>query len=216
MAIKNWSELGYLFDSELWQNINKFVKSERSYKTIFPQKDQVFSAFEKCSFAKTKVIILGQDPYHGKNQANGLSFAVNNGVKIPPSLRNIFTEINTDIGKIPENSDLIFLAKQGVLLLNSILTVELNNPNSHSKCGWEDFTDEVISFLSEKKKNVVFILWGGNAQKKQELIDKNKHLILIAPHPSPLSSYRGFFGCKHFSKANEYLISQNLTPINWV
>jgi uracil-DNA glycosylase len=214
-GIKNWSQIDYLFASDLYKNINNFVKTERKTKTIFPKTKDIFRAFELSSFENTKVIILGQDPYHNENQANGLSFAVNNGEKIPPSLKNIFTEITSDIELTPQNSNLEYLAKQGVLLLNSVLTVEKNSPNSHALIGWQDFTDEVISALNEQKQNLVFLLWGANAIKKQKLIDTDKHLVLTSVHPSPLSAYRGFFGCKHFSKTNDYLKNKNLEQINW-
>jgi uracil-DNA glycosylase len=212
---KQWQELNALFASPLWEHIDKFIKNQRKTHTIFPPTPQLFRALELCTFANTKVVILGQDPYHNDNQANGLSFAVNSGEKIPPSLVNIFKEITSDIGASPSDTSLEYLAKQGVLLLNSTLTVEKNNPNSHAHIGWQEFTDEIMSTLNENKRHLVFLLWGANSIKKQQLIDNTKHLVLTAAHPSPLSAYRGFFGCKHFSQANHYLQSHNISPIQW-
>lgn len=212
----NWNNhLDKLFASKLHQNISNFLDMQYLTKQIFPPKNQIFKAFELSSFTNTKVVILGQDPYHQAKQANGLSFAVNPGIAIPSSLRNIYQEMSNDIGKQPKDGNLEYLAKQGVLLLNSILTVEKGQPNAHIKIGWQDWTDEIITILSMQKKNLVFILWGTNANKKAPLINRQKHLILTAPHPSPLSSYRGFFGCKHFSKTNTYLQQYQLSTINW-
>ena len=185
-------------------------------KIIYPNNDQIFSAFNETSFDNVKAVIIGQDPYHGPNQAHGMCFSVKPGIKPPPSLVNIYKELHEDIGlEVPEHGYLQSWAKEGVLLLNSILTVEESKAGSHKGKGWERFTDEVIKILNEKKENLVFFLWGNPAQKKGALIDQNRHLVLRSVHPSPLSAYRGFLGCKHFSKANEYLYSKALTPISW-
>jgi len=194
-----------------------FLNNENTNnKIIFPPKGQWFRAFELTHFSNTKIVILGQDPYHGESQAHGLSFSVQGNTPIPPSLRNIYKELEGDIGlKASKNGNLTAWAKQGVLLLNSVLTVERNSPGSHANKGWEIFTDSVIEMLSINKNNLVFILWGAYAQKKIALIDQGKHLILKAPHPSPFSAHTGFFGCKHFSKANNYLQSTNQQVVNW-
>lgn len=218
--------------TDLGKTWNKHMKSEMqksyfldllraidvSYKktTVFPTKEYIFNAFKHCPFEDVRVVILGQDPYHGAGQAHGLSFSVPDGVNIPPSLRNIYKELASDIGKqIPESGNLEHWAKQGVLLLNSTLTVEEGLAGFHQGWGWETFTDEVIQNISDKKEHVVFLLWGKFAQDKAKLVDETKHLILKAPHPSPLSSHRGFFGCQHFSQTNTYLSMHNLAPINW-
>ncbi|MFZ9044988.1 MAG: uracil-DNA glycosylase [Cyclobacteriaceae bacterium] len=204
------------FDSPYFKQLTSFVKSEYSQYRIFPPGSQIFSAFDRCTFDNTRVIILGQDPYHGPNQAHGLCFSVNEGIPMPPSLLNIFKEIKADVGKdIPPHGCLVRWAKQGVLLLNATLSVRAHQAGSHQKKGWESFTDSVIQIVSENKKNIVFLLWGSYAQKKSELIDANNHLILKAPHPSPLSAHRGFFGCQHFSKTNNYLSAKGLPTINW-
>lgn len=184
---------------------------------IFPPENQIFEAFKFTSLQNTKVVILGQDPYHGEGEANGLCFSVNKGIKVPPSLRNIYKELATDINnfKIPNHGNIDNWAKQGVLLLNTSLTVLKDQANSHSKIGWHQFTNKIIETISNQKEHVVFILWGKNAHDKMEFINPNKHLVLKGVHPSPLSASRGFFGCKHFSKTNEYLVSKNLSPINW-
>lgn len=183
---------------------------------IYPPFDQVFSAFGLTPLTNVKVVILGQDPYHGPNQAHGLSFSVVEGQKIPPSLKNIFTELHSDIGgSIPHHGCLESWARQGVLLLNTVLTVEQCSPKSHAKKGWEQFTDRIISHVSDTQDHVVFMLWGKDAQSKVPWLDCKKHLILKAAHPSPLSAYRGFFGCKHFSRANQWLRGHNIDPINW-
>ncbi len=192
------------------------INDSYSSKQIHPPKELVFDAFNQCPLKKLKVIIIGQDPYHGPNQANGLSFSVSKGVTIPPSLKNIFKEISNDLPtfKTPVHGDLSYWAKQGVLLLNAILTVEVNKPGSHKKMGWEEFTNDVITKLNNEKTNLVFLLWGNFAQSKAVLIDANKHLVLTAAHPSPLA--RGaFFGNKHFSKTNTYLKLNNQVPIDW-
>lgn len=185
-------------------------------KTIFPPTDNIFTAFNLTPLDAVKVVILGQDPYHGRGQAMGLSFSVPDGVKIPPSLRNMLKEIETDIGKsVLTSGDLTSWARQGVLLLNSVLTVEEGNANAHAGLGWERFTDAAIGAVSTVNSGAVFMLWGGAAKKKASLIDARQHHILTAPHPSPLSSYRGFFGCRHFSAANAHLLAAGKTPINW-
>ena len=184
---------------------------------IFPPRGTWFKAFEYSSFSSTRVVILGQDPYHGEGQAEGLSFSVPRGISIPPSLKNIYRELNQDDVDFtnPGHGHLENWAKQGVLLLNSVLTVEKNSPASHANQGWEVFTDQVITLLNDNKENLVFILWGAHANKKSVLIDSNKHLILSAAHPSPFSAYKGFFGCKHFSKTNSYLKASNQELIDW-
>lgn len=184
---------------------------------VFPEPKDVFSAFSLTELSQVKVVILGQDPYHGINQAHGLAFSVKPGIKIPPSLRNIYKELTTDIAGFssPEHGYLIDWANQGVLLLNTVLTVRSGQAHSHKHLGWEQFTDEIIKTLNQQRSGLVFLLWGSHAQKKAAAIDTNKHHILNAPHPSPLSAHRGFFGCKHFSQTNELLIQQGETPINW-
>lgn len=214
---ESWKEvLVQTFDQPYFQNIVTFVKDEYSKGKVFPPGKDIFNAFEYCPIDQVKVVILGQDPYHGDGQAHGLSFSVKPGVPFPPSLMNIFKEIKADLGKeMPPNGDLSRWAKQGVFLLNATLTVRAHQAGSHQKKGWEEFTDSVIRSISRERKDVVFLLWGAYAQKKADLIDSHKHLILKAPHPSPLSAHRGFLGCKHFSKANEYLTSKGLDPIVW-
>ena len=193
-----------------------FVRQEYQSCRVFPPGKEIFRAFDTCNFEDVKVVILGQDPYHGEGQANGLCFSVAEGVKPPPSLVNIFKEIHSDLGRpIPKSGDLGRWALQGVLLLNATLTVRAAQPGSHQKKGWEEFTDAVIAKISEERKNVVFLLWGAYAQKKGEIIDRSKHLVLMSPHPSPFSADRGFFGCRHFSKANEYLRSKGMAEIEW-
>jgi len=206
--------------TELQQEIEK---QRSAGEIIFPNEQDVFNAFSYVDLTDIKVVILGQDPYHGvggdnQPQAHGLSFSVNHGIKIPPSLRNIYKELSTDIKVFtaPEHGNLVEWAKQGVLLLNTVLTVKQGQAHSHAKLGWEKFTNAVIEKLSLENEGCVFILWGSHAIKKGKDIDQNKHDILTGPHPSPLSAYRGFFGCQHFSKANEWLIKNNQKPINWV
>ena len=213
----DWTEfLQDELESDSFKLILKKVDLERKRFVIYPKNELVFYAFNKTPLSKVKVVILGQDPYHGKNQAHGLSFSAPNGIKNPPSLRNIFKELNSDL-KIPisENGDLTSWAKQGVLLLNACLTVREKEAGSHQKIGWENFTNVVISKLSEEKEGVVFLLWGAFAQKKAYLIDSEKHYILQTSHPSPFSAYRGFLGCKCFSKTNVILTKNNQKPINW-
>lgn len=204
------------FSKKYFLKINSEVKNCSSNELLCPKKENIFKAFEKTNFQDLKIVILGQDPYHGKDQANGLAFAVNENHKTPPSLRNIFTEIKNDLNHLPQTKkDLESWANQGVLLLNSSLTVSLGTANSHSNLRWDLFTNNILKEISLLKNKVVFILWGNYAKKKEVLIDFKKHLILKAPHPSPLSAYKGFFGCKHFSKANEFLKSNHLKEIIW-
>lgn len=214
---KSWQEvLQTEFDKPYFENLVGFVKQEYASNTIFPPAGQIFNAFNTCPFNNVKVVILGQDPYHGPGQAHGLCFSVNDGIQFPPSLQNIFKEITSDLGiPAPKTGNLTRWAEQGVLLLNATLTVRASLAGSHQGKGWEEFTDAVIKTISEKAENVVFILWGSYAIKKKSLINASKHCILTAPHPSPLSSYRGFFGCKHFSQTNTYLTSKGKTPIEW-
>ncbi|MCM5528057.1 uracil-DNA glycosylase [Parasegetibacter sp. NRK P23] len=214
----SWKEqLKNEFSKTYFQQVTTFIKMEvMAGKTIYPPGKFIFHAFDKTSFDNVKVVILGQDPYHGPGQAHGLSFSVPPGIKPPPSLVNIFKELHADIGMpIPSHGTLEKWAEQGVLLLNAVLTVRANEPASHSKSGWMEFTDAVIKTISEKKKHVVFMLWGRFAHEKQVLIDETKHLLLKAAHPSPFSADKGFFGCKHFSKANAYLAANGLEPIDW-
>jgi len=205
------------FKKEYFQNLVRFVKEEYSKNTCYPKGNEIFAAFDHAPFDKVKVVIIGQDPYHGENQANGLCFSVHDGVTHPPSLINIFKEIETDIGKpYPKSGNLEKWADQGVLLINATLTVRAHEAGSHQRKGWEQFTDAVIQKISEQKEHVVFLLWGGFAKKKGAKIDASKHHILTSGHPSPLSANRGYwFGNKHFSKTNEYLRSIGKTKINW-
>lgn len=197
-------------------NLRGFLKSEYSSKTICPNMNDIFNALKYTSFKDTKVVIIGQDPYHGIGQAHGLCFSVQKGVPFPPSLRNIFKELESDVGKeIPSHGELTDWAKQGVLLLNAVLTVREGQPTSHAKMGWETFTDRVISELNKKETPVIFLLWGAYAQKKAEIITNPIHKKLMSVHPSPLSASRGFFGCKHFSKTNALLENAGMSPINW-
>ncbi len=203
------------FSASYFQKLKTFLVTEKKQFNVFPAGNKIFSAFNHTPFENVKVVIIGQDPYHGAGQANGLSFSVSDGIKQPPSLVNIFKELKTDLAiPLPFSGNLEPWANQGVLLLNTTLTVRENHPNSHQNKGWEIFTDAVIKKISSEKKNVVFLLWGKHAQSKEILIDKNKHFILSAAHPSPLA--RGaFFGCKHFSKTNKILASQGIQPIDW-
>lgn len=204
------------FEKPYYLSIRQFLKSEYSTRTIFPPMHDIFNALKYTPFENTKVVILGQDPYHEPGQAHGLSFSVKKGVKIPPSLVNIYKELNTDIGmKIPSHGELTSWATQGVLLLNATLTVRQGQANSHQKIGWATFTDSVIKLLNESSRPIVFLLWGGNARSKKAFITGKHHLILESVHPSPLSAFGGFFGCKHFSRANEFLKSTGQEPINW-
>ncbi len=204
------------FEKPYFKELTDFVKSEYQKKKIFPSPANIFRAFDLCPFENVKVVILGQDPYHGIGQANGLCFSVADGVGLPPSLQNIFKEINSDLGlQMPSSGNLDNWARQGVLLLNATLTVIAGSAGSHQKKGWETFTDAVIKVISEEKEHVVFLLWGRYAQEKGSMIDEGKHLVLRAPHPSPFSVHSGFFGCKHFSKTNEYLEFYGQEPIKW-
>ena len=214
---KSWKlALQAEFDKPYFEQLVQFVKYEYATQTIFPPAGQIFNAFDSCPLSDVRVVILGQDPYHGAGQAHGLCFSVNDGVAFPPSLLNICKEMASDMGKpMPSSGNLQYLANQGVLLLNATLTVRSGQAGSHQGKGWETFTDAVIKTISDNRENVVFLLWGSYAGNKSKLIDASKHLVLKAPHPSPLSSYRGFFGCKHFSKANQYLADKGLSPIQW-
>jgi uracil-DNA glycosylase len=204
------------FQKPYFQQLKAFLVEEKSQYAVYPPGNLIFNAFDQTPFNKVKVVVLGQDPYHGKGQAHGLCFSVPNGIPAPPSLVNIFKEINKDLGiAIPSHGNLEAWAKQGVLLLNATLTVRANQPLSHHKKGWETFTDRVIEILSAEKTGIVFLLWGNSAKVKEQLIDSSKHYVLKAAHPSPFSANNGFFGCKHFSKTNEILEKQNLTPIDW-
>lgn len=204
------------FDKPYFKELTDFVRSEYATATIYPPASLIFNAFNLCPFSKVKVVIIGQDPYHGPGQAHGLCFSVNDGVQFPPSLQNIFKEIKSDLDiPIPTSGNLTRWAEQGVLLLNATLTVRAHSAGSHQKKGWETFTDSVIRILAEQKENLVFILWGAYAQKKGAFIDNNRHLILSSAHPSPLSAYNGFFGNHHFSLTNEWLQKHGIDTINW-
>lgn len=213
----SWNRaLAKVWESSRFAELTEFVRTQYRTRQVFPPAGKIFAAMDSCPFDKVKVVILGQDPYHDIGQANGLCFSVNPGIPMPPSLLNIFKEVHDDTGApMPVNGDLSRWAEQGVLLLNTSLTVEAHRPASHSDKGWEELTDEAIIRLSKDRENLVFILWGAHAQRKAPLIDSTRHLVLRAPHPSPLSAYRGFFGCRHFTRANEYLTAHNQTPIVW-
>ncbi len=213
----DWKEpLAPLFADERYQKIRRFLKDEYSHYTVYPDMYDIFNCFLFTPYEKVKVVLLGQDPYHNVGQAHGLCFSVQDGIEPPPSLINMFKELKSDLGFDPPRSgNLTKWAREGVLLMNTALTVRAHQANSHANCGWSWFTDSVISLLSEQKENLVFILWGGNARKKTSLIDRRKHLILECAHPSPLSAYNGFFGCRHFSKTNDYLIAHGKNPIDW-
>ena len=204
------------FDKPYFIELTQWVRQQYRTEQIFPPGKEIFAAFDASPYDKTKVVIIGQDPYHGERQANGLWFSVKPDIQMPPSLINIFKEVRDDIGTpIPENGDLTRWAKQGVLLLNATLTVKAHSPKSHSNRGWERFTDFVVHDLAENKNNLVFILWGSDAKRKCDFIDRSRHLVLTSAHPSPLSAYRGFFGNHHFSLANNYLIKHGQQPIIW-
>ena len=210
------SVLAPLFGDEKYHKIRNFLLEEYGNYTVYPDMYDLYNCFRFTPFEKVKVVLLGQDPYHGEGQAHGLCFSVQEGVPNPPSLENIFKELQADIGcPRPSSGNLTKWANEGVLLLNTSLTVRAHQANSHSKCGWAWFTDSVIKLLSDKKENLVFILWGGNAKSKKPLIDLSKHHVIESVHPSPLSAYGGFFGSKPFSKTNEYLLSKNIPPIDW-
>lgn len=212
-----WKEvLKEEFEKDYFNNLVNFVKEEYKRGRVYPEGKNIFAAFDHCPFDKVKVVIIGQDPYHGPGQAHGLCFSVKPGVAMPPSLRNIFKEVSSDTGaSFPTNGDLTRWADQGVLLLNSTLTVKEHLPKSHSGRGWEVFTDSVVKKLSEERENLVFLLWGSDAIKKGNVIDRNKHLVLESVHPSPLSASRGFFGNHHFTRANQYLSKNGKKPIIW-
>lgn len=212
-----YAKLKDYFDTEVFKQLSTFIREEYVSKKVYPAPKNIFKAFWLTPFDDVKVVILGQDPYHGVGQAEGLSFSVPPGVRVPPSLKNIYKEIESDLGIKKDFSDgnLEKWAKQGVFLLNSILTVVANTPASHQKCGWEEFTDTIITKISDEKEHVVFMLWGNYARSKKILIDQSKHLVLEAPHPSPFSAHSGFLGCKHFSLCNTYLEENNIPPIVW-
>ncbi|MFH8142258.1 MAG: uracil-DNA glycosylase [Muribaculaceae bacterium] len=214
---QSWkNELADIFESPGFRQTAEFARAQYATREVYPPAAKIFAAFDACPFDKVKVVILGQDPYHGPGQANGLCFSVNPGVRMPPSLVNIFKEVSADTGApMPADGDLSRWARQGVLLLNATLTVEANRAGSHQGQGWEQFTDEVISRLSRDRDHLVFILWGSYAIRKSALIDQTRHLVLTSPHPSPLSAHRGFFGNHHFSRANAYLAASGETPVAW-
>lgn len=213
---KSWSKaLKEEFAKDYFQKLTNFVKREYQAGKVFPPPKLIFAAFDNCPFNKVKVVILGQDPYHGEKQANGLCFSVQDDIEIPPSLQNIYKEIEKDLGKkMPSTGNLERWAKQGVLLLNATLTVRAHQAGSHQNKGWEEFSDAAIKTLSDKKEHLVFLLWGNYARKKGMMIDRKKHLVLESAHPSPFSA-DGFFGCKHFSKTNEYLKKNKIKPVDW-
>jgi len=214
---ESWkSKLSEEFEKDYFKKLTDFVKEEYRTKTIYPPGSLIFNAFNLCPFSKVKAVIIGQDPYHGPGQAHGLCFSVLDGVTFPPSLINIFKEIESDLGiPVPKSGNLERWARQGVLLMNAILTVRANQAASHQRKGWEEFTDSVIRILNSEKNNLVFFLWGAYAQKKGESIDKSRHLVLESVHPSPLSASRGFFGNRHFSRCNEYLMQNGIEPVLW-
>lgn len=214
---ESWKQrLAPEFEKDYFVKLTEFVRTEYASQTIYPPAKLIFNAFDHCPFNEVKVVIIGQDPYHGPGQAHGLCFSVTEGVPNPPSLHNIFKEILSDLGKpLPPNGDLTRWARQGVLLLNATLTVQGGKAGSHQRKGWEEFTDAAIRHLAEEREHLVFILWGAYAQKKGAFIDRNKHLVLTSAHPSPLSAYNGFFGNKHFSRTNEYLKAHGIAEIDW-
>lgn len=214
---QSWKDaLNEEFKKDYFKQLTDFVRGEYGTQKVYPPAKLIFNAFDHCGFDDVKVVIIGQDPYHGPNQANGLCFSVAEGVKMPPSLVNIFKEIEADLGKpFPPHGSLERWADQGVLLLNATLTVRASSPGSHQNKGWEEFTDAAIGLLNERKQNLVFILWGAYAQRKGEIIDETRHHVIRSAHPSPFSVHRGFFGSKPFSKTNEYLVSRGLEPIDW-
>lgn len=216
--MKSWTEaIGEEKSKPYFQQILQQVHTERQNgKIIYPPQAEVFSAFSLTEFDQVKVVILGQDPYHGPHQAHGLSFSVKPGIAPPPSLINMYKELSQDIGfQIPQHGYLVAWAQQGVLLLNTVLTVEQGKAHSHANLGWETFTDKVIAQLNQHREHLVFLLWGSHAQRKGQFIDRSRHCVLTAPHPSPLSAHRGFFGCRHFSKTNAYLAEHSIPEINW-
>lgn len=212
-----WDEaLAPLFASEQYHKIREFLKQEYAHHIVYPDMYDIFNCFKLTPLEKVKAVILGQDPYHNEGQAHGLCFSVQEGVQPPPSLVNIFKELHDDVGcAIPRSGNLTKWAQEGVLLLNTALTVRAHRANSHRDCGWTWFTDSVIKLIGDRREHVVFILWGANARSKKPLIDQSKHLVLECAHPSPLSAYSGFFGCRHFSKTNAYLQAHGIAPIDW-
>lgn len=215
---ESWlKQLGEEFNKEYMVNLKSFLAEELSQnKSIYPNKSEIFSAFNLTPFNKVKLVIIGQDPYHGPHQAHGLCFSVKPGIKAPPSLKNIYKELKSDLNlEAPNHGFLESWAKNGVLMLNNVLTVEQSKPASHQKQGWEIFTDKVVDTLNNECENLVFLLWGSHAQKKAANVNRKKHLVLECPHPSPFSAHKGFLGCKHFSKSNEYLQSHGIKPIDW-
>lgn len=212
-----WREqLADEFDKPYFGELTRFVKQEHVEHDVYPKGAEIFRAFDACPFDETRVVILGQDPYHGPGQAHGLCFSVNDGIRIPPSLVNIFKELKADIGvELPTSGNLEKWSRRGVLLLNATLTVRARTPGSHQRKGWEEFTDAAISRLSANRENIVFLLWGAYAQKKGAIINSEKHLVLRAAHPSPFAAHKGFFGCRHFSKTNQYLTTNGLAPVDW-
>lgn len=213
---KNWYELlKDEFEKPYFKELQAFLTEEYNARTIYPKAENIFNALNYCKYEDINVVIIGQDPYHQPGQAHGLCFSVEEGTDLPPSLVNIFKEIKSDVGVQPESGNLSRWARQGVLLLNTVLTVRRDQPNSHKGKGWENFTRRVIELVNEKKEPVIFVLWGANAKAFEPLIDASKHYVLKAAHPSPLSAYNGFFGCKHFSKINEILVKNGKKPINW-
>ena len=214
---ESWKrELATEFEKQYFADLTDFVRNEYAATTVYPPAKLIFNAFDHCPFDKVKVVIIGQDPYHGAGQANGLCFSVNKGITMPPSLVNIFKEIAADTGKpMPTDGDLTRWSDQGVLLLNATLTVRAGNAGSHQRRGWEEFTDAAIRILAEKREYLVFILWGSYAQRKGAFINRERHLVLTSPHPSPLSAYAGFFGNHHFTLTNDYLQKHGETPIEW-
>lgn len=213
----DWDEvLAEDLSSESYQTLRAFLKTEYKSHVVYPSMYDIFSALKETPYAGVKVLLLGQDPYHGPNQAHGLAFSVLPGIQVPPSLQNIYKELHEDLGcRIPDTGCLLPWARQGVLLLNTALTVRAGQANSHRGRGWETFTDSIIRHLNAREKPVVFLLWGGNAKQKRALITSPQHLVLQAAHPSPLSAYNGFFGCRHFSKTNEFLVQNGMAPIDW-
>lgn len=204
------------WSQDYFVRLTDFVRDRYRTTTVYPPAGKIFAAFDSCPFDQVKVVILGQDPYHGPGQANGLCFSVSPGIELPPSLVNIFKEVSSDLSKpMPDDGNLERWARQGVLLLNATLTVEAHKAGSHQGHGWEEFTDAAVKKLAEEREGLVFMLWGSYAIRKGAFIDRNRHLVLTAPHPSPLSAYRGFFGCKHFSQANQWLVDHNQAPIEW-
>lgn len=212
-----WDEVLFpLFNSDNYRKIHAFLLNEYRTRVVYPDMYSIYNCFRTTPYDKVKAVLLGQDPYHGPGQAHGLCFSVPDGQPFPPSLRNIFRELQDDVGcRIPRSGNLTKWAGEGVLLLNTALTVREHEPNSHRDCGWTEFTDGVIRILSERKEHLVFLLWGANARSKKALIDGNRHRILECAHPSPLSAHSGFFGCRHFSKTNEYLMENKIDPIDW-